>query len=259
MLFLRSLAFNIFLYTFTALCSVVAMLLAIFRPSRLAAFASGWAQVWLNAHRVICGVSVEVRGAEHLPEGGCLIAMKHQSTWDTFALFALFDDPVYVLKNELTWIPIFGWVLKRLGCIPVKRGTGRLALDSMIRGAREACSRGQKVVIFPEGTRATPGRQSVYKSGLSHLYVALQVPCVPVALNSGLVWPRRQFRRPPGVVTVEILRAIPPGLPRRQMFDRVVNDIEAASRRLGDAGVASAVPDAQSAQPPDPPPARTFE
>jgi 1-acyl-sn-glycerol-3-phosphate acyltransferase len=259
MLFLRSLAFNIFLYVFIALGSVIAMLLAIFRPSGMDAFARGWAHVWLNVHRVICGVSVEVRGAENLPEGGFLIAMKHQSTWDTFALFALFDNPVYVLKNELTWIPVFGWVLKRLGCIPVKRGTGRLALDSMIRGAREACNRGRKVVIFPEGTRATPGRRSAYKSGVSHLYVALQIPCVPVALNSGLVWPRRQFRRPPGVVTVEILSAIPPGLPRQQMFDRVVVDIETASRRLGGAGVAGARPDAQSAQPPDPPPAGPFD
>jgi 1-acyl-sn-glycerol-3-phosphate acyltransferase len=96
----------------------------------------------------------------------------------------------------------------------------------MIRGAREASARGCQIVVFPEGTRSAPGSQPAYKSGVSHLYTALQLPCVPVALNSGLLWPRRRFLRPPGVISVRILAAISPGLPRQQMFDRMVHDIE---------------------------------
>jgi 1-acyl-sn-glycerol-3-phosphate acyltransferase len=124
--------------------------------------------------------------------------------------------------------------MKRLGCISVKRGSGKSALDSMISGAREACARGDQIIIFPEGTRSAPGSAPSYKSGVSHLYQALQIPCVPVALNSGLLWPKRRFLRPPGVITVEILPVISAGLPRKQMFEKLVRDMEAACQRLAD-------------------------
>jgi 1-acyl-sn-glycerol-3-phosphate acyltransferase len=232
MLVVRSLAFNLFLYVFTAICSVIAMLVAILWPSRLAEVAQRWSQAWLYAYRLICGVSLSVRGVEHMPQGPCIIAMKHQSTWDTFALFAIFNRPVFVLKSELMWVPVFGWVLKRLGCIAVKRGTGRYAVESMIQGAQTAVARGNHIVVFPEGTRSTVGVPSDYKSGVSHLYRALGVACVPVGLNSGLFWPRRSILRPPGRIIVEILPPIPPGLPRREMFERMVGDIETTSQRL---------------------------
>src|SRR3984957_2854402 len=235
MLVVRSLVFNIFLYAFTALCSVAAMCLAIIWPSRLTMVARLWSRGWLYAYRCICGVTFRVHGAEHVPEGTCIIAMKHQSIWESLASFAIFRQPVFVLKRELLWIPIFGWVLNRMGFISVQRGAGKLALESMIRGARKACAQGSQIVIFPEGTRSIPGSQPAYKSGVSHLYKALQVSCVPVALNSGILWPRRRFLRPPGVITVQILPAISPGLPRRQMFERLVHDIEAGCEHL-DAG-----------------------
>jgi 1-acyl-sn-glycerol-3-phosphate acyltransferase len=234
MILIRSLAFNIFLYVFTALCSVLAMCSAIFWPSRLAMVSRLWSHGWLRGYRLLCGVTFRVRGAEHVPDGGCIIAMKHQSIWESLAAFAIFRQPIFVLKRELMWIPIFGWVMKRIGCISVKRGAGKSALDSMIRGAHGACARGNQIVIFPEGTRSAPGAPPAYKSGVSHLYKALQIPCVPVALNSGLLWPRRRFLRPPGVITVEILPPIPVGLSRRQMFEQLVRDIEAGCRRLGD-------------------------
>lgn len=232
MLFLRSLIFNAFLYAFTALSSVIAMSIAIARPSRLPGFARWWSLTWLAAYRGICGVSYTVKGREHLPEGGCVVAMKHQSTWDTFAMFAVFRQPVFVFKSELARIPFFGWTLLRLGCIPVTRGSGKSALDSMIEGTRIACSRGKQVVIFPEGTRGTVGNAGIYKSGVSHLYQALELACVPVALNSGLLWPRRRFLRPPGLITLEILAPIPAGLERKSMQQRLEHDIETASLRL---------------------------
>jgi 1-acyl-sn-glycerol-3-phosphate acyltransferase len=228
----RSLAFNIFFYVFTAFCSVAAMLLAIAWPSRLHSMARFWSLGWLYAYNRICGVEYEVQGAENVPAGSCIIAMKHQSIWESCAVFAILSRPIFILKSELMWIPIFGWVMKWIGCIAVKRGAGRAALTSMIRGGRQARSRGNQVVIFPEGTRSAPGSQASYKSGVSHLYSALNLPCVPVALNSGFLWPRRRFLRPPGLITVRILPAIPAGQPRQQMFDRMMLEIETASQRL---------------------------
>lgn len=232
MLFLRSLLFNAFLYAFTTLCSIIAMLIAISIPRHLPGFARWWSRAWLKVYEILCGVSYQVRGREHLPEGGCVIAMKHQSTWDTFAMFAIFREPVFVFKSELARIPFFGWALLRLGCIPVDRGSGRAALEGMIQGTAAACAAGKQVVIFPEGTRGVIGTPPTYKSGVSHLYQAIGGVFMPVALNSGLLWPRRKFLRPPGTITVDILPAIPPGLPRKDMQQRLVDDIETASLKL---------------------------
>jgi len=232
MVFVRSLIFNLFLYVFTACSSVVAMTIGILSPRNVPGFARWWSQTWLKAYKLICGVSYTVVGREHLPEGGCILAMKHQSTWDTFAMFAIFREPVFVFKSELTRIPFFGKALLQLGCIPVVRGTGKAALDSMIEGVAVARSRGKQVVIFPEGTRGAVGAPTTYKSGVSHMYAAIGGAVVPVALNSGLYWPRHQFLRPPGVITLEILPVIPPDLPRKDMQSRLVEDLEKASQRL---------------------------
>jgi 1-acyl-sn-glycerol-3-phosphate acyltransferase len=232
MLILRSLIFSILFYGFFAVSAVAAAGISLISPKSLPPFTRFWSRSWLAMYRAICGVNYEVRGIQNLPHGGCLLAVKHQSVWDTCALFAIFDRPVYVLKSELMFIPFFGWALARLGCIPVKRGTGKSALDNMIRGTRVALTQGKQVVIFPEGTRTMIGQAANYKTGISHLYTALEVACVPVALNSGALWPRRKFLRPPGTIVVDVLAPIPPGLNRQKMFDLMVGNIEAASERL---------------------------
>jgi len=232
MLVLRSLLFSILFYGFFALSAVAAAAISLVSPKSLPPFARLWSRSWLAMYRAICGVRYEVRGKENMPQGGCLLAVKHQSVWDTCALFAIFDRPVYVLKSELMLIPFFGWCLARLGCIPVKRGTGKSALDNMVRGTRVALAQSQQVVIFPEGTRTMVGQAVKYKTGISHLYTALEVACIPVALNSGTLWPRRKFLRPPGTIRVEVLSPIPPGLGRQEMFDLLVDKIETASERL---------------------------
>jgi len=239
MLALRSLLFSILFYVFFAVSAVAATAISLISPRSLPPFARFWSRTWLAMYRTICGVTYEVRGTENIPHGGCLLAVKHQSVWDTCALFAIFDRPVFVLKSELMFIPFFGWALARLGCIPVKRGTGKSALDNMVRGTRVALSQNKQVVIFPEGTRTMIGQAPNYKSGISHLYTALDVTCIPVALNSGALWPRRSFLRPPGIISLEVLAPIPPGLDRKEMFDLLVSRIEDASARLGRTGNAS--------------------
>jgi len=232
MLVFRSLVFSILFYGFFALSAVAATVISLVAPKSLPPFARFWSRTWLAMYRAICGVRYEVLGRENVPRGGCLLAVKHQSVWDTCALFAIFERPVYVLKSELMFIPFFGWALARLGCIPVKRGTGKSALDTMIRGTHMALAQHKQVVIFPEGTRTMVGQAANYKTGISHLYTALGVACIPVALNSGALWPRHTFLRPPGVISVEVLPPIPAGLDRKAMFDLLVGRIEEASARL---------------------------
>jgi 1-acyl-sn-glycerol-3-phosphate acyltransferase len=181
---------------------------------------------------MICGTKMEVRGREHLPDGPFLIAAKHQSAWDTFALIPLFRDPAIVLKDELKWIPFYGWFCVKFRHILVKRDKGPSSLKSLIRDARERASHGREVVIFPEGTRRAPGAEPDYKPGYVALYEGLGLPCVPLALNSGMFWPRRSLMRYPGTIVVELLAPIPPGLPRKEFRDRIEREIEAASGRL---------------------------
>jgi 1-acyl-sn-glycerol-3-phosphate acyltransferase len=173
-----------------------------------------------------------VRGREKLPQGACLVAAKHQSAWDTFALIPVFRDPAMVMKAELGLIPLYGWFSHKFQHIFVRRESGPRALRAMIRDARDRAAQGREIVIFPEGTRRPPGAPPDYKPGYIALYDGLGLPCVPLALNSGLFWPRRSFIRRPGTILVEILEPIPPALPRDEFFRAVTQQIEAASSRL---------------------------
>jgi 1-acyl-sn-glycerol-3-phosphate acyltransferase len=190
----------------------------------------GQTSVWLLG--AICGTRMEVRGREHIPPGAGLIAGKHQSTWDTFAILPLFEDPAMVLKKELRWIPFFGWFIYKFKMIPVERTAGATAMKAMIADAKAAMALERQIIIFPEGTRSAPGAPPDYKPGAAALYTQLGIPCVPMALNSGLYWPRRKFMRYPGTIVVEFLPPIPPGLPRREFSARLEAELEAATNRL---------------------------
>jgi 1-acyl-sn-glycerol-3-phosphate acyltransferase len=187
-------------------------------------------ELWLLKH--IVDLDFEVRGQDKLPEGPCLVASKHQSAWETFALIPLFRDPVLLMKRELFWIPFHGWFSYKFGMIPVDRDKGPTALRRMLHAAKERIRSGREIILFPEGTRRAPGAPPDYKTGIVLLYNTLKVPCVPVALNSGVFWPRRSWLRKPGKVLVEILDPIPPGLPKTEFLRRLQEAIETASNRL---------------------------
>jgi len=232
MLILRSLLFNVAFYVNLVLWLIL-LIPAFLVPRRTFMRAAQlWARSSLWLLRVIAGTKVEVRGREKIPAGGMLVAAKHQSVWETFALVTLFDDPAFILKRELMWIPFFGWYAWKGGSIPVNRRAGSQALIQMTERAREEAAHGRQIVIFPEGTRRPPGAPPAYKYGVAHLYQNLGVPCLPVALNSGLYWPRRRFIRRPGTIRVEILDPILPGLPRDTFFKTMQDGIETASDRL---------------------------
>jgi 1-acyl-sn-glycerol-3-phosphate acyltransferase len=228
----RSLLFNVLFYVTTTMFVVIGSpLLVAPRSWAMAALAiHGRFELWLL--KVIVGTKLEVRGAEKLPQGACLVASKHQSAWETFALIPLFRDPALLMKRELFWIPFHGWFSYKFEMIPVDRDKGPSALRRMLREAKKCVADGREIIIFPEGTRRAPGAPPDYKSGIVLLYEALGIPCVPVALNSGVFWPRRSLTRRPGTIVVEFLNPIPPGLPKAEFLKRLVDAIEVASTRL---------------------------
>jgi 1-acyl-sn-glycerol-3-phosphate acyltransferase len=228
----RSILFNALFYLNLAIYLVIAMPTLALPRWGILGLARNWARVNLLLLRMICGTRVEWRGLEKIPAGAVLIAAKHQSMWETFGLLTIVSDPAYILKRELLWIPFFGWSAWRAGMIPVDRGGGKLALAAMAARVREALAEGRQIIIFPEGTRRAPGAEPKYKYGIAHLYGDGLAACVPIALNSGLFWPRRKFLRHPGKITVEILDPIAPGLEPDEYFERLQHDIEQASARL---------------------------
>jgi 1-acyl-sn-glycerol-3-phosphate acyltransferase len=186
--------------------------------------------LWLMKHLV--GTEMEVRGLDNLPEGACLVAAKHQSAWDTIALILLFRDPALVMKAELMKIPLYGWFSAKFGMIPIQRETGPSALRQMLKEAKDRAADDRQIFVFPEGTRRLPGAPPDYKPGILLLYDALQLPCVPVALNSGHYWPRSSQRRWPGRIVVEIGPPIPAGLARKDFKQALIEAIETPTTEL---------------------------
>src|SRR3954465_8916807 len=235
-IFLRSLAFNVLFYLLLAFWVIIGLPTLLMSRSAVMAIAHGWARsnIWLL--RVVCNTKVEYRGVEKIPEGPLIVASKHQSMWETFALLQFFPQPLFILKRELKWIPFFGWYLLKTNMIGVVRGAGGRSLIEMARRAGEEVRRGLQLIIFPEGTRTAVDSPPRYKTGVAQVYVDCGVPCLPVALNSGLFWPRRTFLRYPGTIVVEFLDLLPPGLTRQEFIAQVSTLIDDATNRLVAAG-----------------------
>jgi 1-acyl-sn-glycerol-3-phosphate acyltransferase len=229
---IRSLLFTILFYVNLTIHLLVALPTLLLPYPVLRHFIRSYALTSLWLLRVVCGTKVEWRGVEKLPKGACILACKHQSAWETFALYAVIDDPTYILKRELMWLPLFGWYMRKEGLIPVDRSAGMAALARMTTRARAALDAGRQIVLFPEGTRRLPGAEPSYKPGILYLYGKADVPCVPMALNSGLYWPRRSLLRLPGTIVVEILDPIAPRLDRTTFANRLEDAIESATGRL---------------------------
>jgi 1-acyl-sn-glycerol-3-phosphate acyltransferase len=231
-LIVRSVVFNVLFYINAVLHVTAAIPTYALRRRDFFAVARSWAHTSNFLLRIIVGTEVEIRGREKIPPGALLVASKHQSVWETFTLLTLFDDPAYVFKRELLWIPVFGWYAWKSRMIPINRAARGGIVAGMVARAKEEFATGRQILIFPEGTRTAPGAPPAYKQGLVHLYGSCDVPCLPVALNSGLFWPRRKFLRYPGTIVLEVLDVIPAGLERDVFAARVQDAIETASNRL---------------------------
>jgi len=232
LIFLRSLLFNLLFYTVLVCLAIVALPTFVLPPRAMLTVAQWWAKATLFLMRVVCNIKVEFRGVEKIPKGPLIVASKHQSMWETISLLGFFEAPFFVLKRELLFIPLFGFFLIKTRMIAIDRAKGGRALLAVMRRAAEEVRHGRQFVIFPEGTRTAPGAPPQYKAGVGLIYSECGVPCLPVALNSGLFWPRRTFMRYPGTLVVEFLDPIQPGLKRDEFLARIQTTIETATNRI---------------------------
>lgn len=229
MTFLRSLIFNLAFYVTIIVEMIVFSPFYFLAPRKKAWFVPKfWAVSNLWLMRVIVGTRHEISGLENLPDGPFIVAPKHQSFWDTFAFLPHIRDGVYILKRELTWIPLFGWYLAKMRMIPIDRGSRTKVMREVVRVTKERMADDRQLIIYPEGTRRAAGDVPVYKWGIAELYAQLNVPVVPIAHVAGLYWPRRMFMRYPGVIRSRVLEPIQPGLDRETFLKRLIEVTERA-------------------------------
>jgi 1-acyl-sn-glycerol-3-phosphate acyltransferase len=232
--FFRSVLFNLAFAIVTLVMAVVGLPMFLRPRSGMDIYGRLWAKacLWLLKH--IVGLDYEIRG--DIPSGACLIAAKHQSAWETLALAALIPNSTFVLKRILLWTPPFGPFMAKVGMIPIDRSGGSTTVRKMLAAARRMMEAGRPIVIFPEGTRRAPGAPPAYHPGVAALYRELKTPVIPVAVNSGLYWRRNAFTKRQGVVIMEFLEPIPPGMNRKLFMREVEDRIETATIRLVEEG-----------------------
>lgn len=229
---IRSVIFNI-LFTVVHVGLVIMMAIFAFLPQRYMVGMLEFTMrsfAWLE--RNILGLTYVVTGQENIPQGCYIFASKHQSIWETYKLHLLMKNPAVIMKKELMQIPFWGRIARKVDAIGVDRGAGGAALRSLIAGGKVAKAAARPIVIFPQGTRLPPEEYRPYKYGVAALYNALDVPLIPVALNSGLYWPRNSFLKRPGVIKVEILPPIMPGLKSAAALEALEAVLEPATKRL---------------------------
>jgi 1-acyl-sn-glycerol-3-phosphate acyltransferase len=232
MIFIRSLVFVLWLYGSMTVVGAVFAPVTLFNRSGVFMAMRAWSAATLWGLRWICGARVVVEGLENLPKGPSLIASKHQTMLDTIVPGSFLDEPAFVLKYELMSMPIFGWYMQRADMIPVRRETQASALRVMLHAARKAIKEGRQIIIFPEGTRQDIDAPPAYKPGVAALYRDLGLPCTPIAVSTGLVWPAHGVVRRPGVAIVRILPPIPAGLSREDFMHELETRIETESQAL---------------------------
>lgn len=229
---IRSALFNAGFWLWIVVLGLVCIPFALIYPPLAFSVSRIWARVTLAMLRLFCGITYEVRGKENIPAGAVLIASKHQSAWDTVIFWIVIRRPIYVLKRELVYLPVFGWYLLLLKSIYIDRKAGGSAVKRMLRQAHERIKDNCSIVIFPEGTRTPPGASSVFHPGVAALYQHLNVPVVPVALNSGHYWSKNAFVKRPGKIVIEFLPAMLPGMKSRDFLATLQETIERKSASL---------------------------
>lgn len=227
---IRSLIFNLLMYVIMVVYAILFLPWTIVSPYGAVRACHAYCATiqWLAGWLI--GLKCEVRGLP--PTGEVLVAAKHQSFLDIVMIFDAIPHGKFIMKAILLYAPIFGQYVYRLGCIPVNRGKRGQAIEKMLADVAHGSALPGQVVIYPQGTRVAPGVEKPYKVGSAALYEQMGQPCVPVATNCGLFWPRRGIYRKPGVAVVEFLEPIPPGLPREEFLAKLEAVIEPASNRL---------------------------
>jgi 1-acyl-sn-glycerol-3-phosphate acyltransferase len=230
MIFLRSLLFNILFFSFTALACIVFLPVLLMPRGAILWATKTYLKGVSLIEKTVMGLTYEIRGQEHLPkEGTYIVAAKHQSAYETLKLHDLFGDPTIVLKRELINIPVFGTFLKKIDVIPINRKNKEEAMNAIVAGALRMKDNNRPIIIFPQGTRVAVDiskAEKPYKGGIVKMYTNTDIPIIPMALNTGLFWPRNSFIKRPGKVVFEFLSPIEPGLPDKKVMQALEDRIE---------------------------------
>tara|TARA_B110000438_G_C15678546_1_gene591300 strand:- start:162 stop:905 length:744 start_codon:yes stop_codon:yes gene_type:complete len=230
MIFMRSLLFNILFFIYHFMLVVNLSFLLILPRTFSQTVTRVWTKGAVYFLQRFLGLGYEVRGT--LPKGPCVIVSKHQSAWDTFFFYLLLEDPNYVLKKELAMIPFWGWCALKCGAISIDRSGGGTSLKKLVRDVQDRMLERRQVIIFPEGTRTPPGICGQYQPGVAAVYNGISAAVIPVALNSGLFWGRRSFKKFSGVITVQFLDPMPQGLKRKEFMTELEYRLESATAIL---------------------------
>ncbi|MDF7674007.1 lysophospholipid acyltransferase family protein [Acetobacteraceae bacterium ESL0709] len=208
---LRGAAFNLYLLALTLTMGLGAFPIRLLRKQELALdYAKLWARCVLWGLRHIGSIRIEIRGSENLPQGPCLIASQHQSFFDGFIWMNTVPRPAYIIKKELTRIPLVGPMLLLSGMIPVDREGGSQALRDLMDATATAQREGRQVILFPQGTRTDPGVKAPIQNGIVAVARQIKGPVIPVVTNSGFFWPRSPWRKYSGTLIIAIGRPLPP-------------------------------------------------
>lgn len=233
MIYLRSLIFNIIGYSTLAVgCVVNSVIGAISPKATMKVWNYGFIPFLVWCLKVIAGIKIEIRGAQYIQQANAIYAGKHESALETYVLTNYIKRATFILKKELTYIPIFGWAQHFYGMIPVDRSAGSAAMKNMLRHAKIKAEEGRPIIIFPEGTRRQPGQEPIYKPGVALLYQHLNLPVIPVATNTGLFWKKSSFLRYPGTVIFEFMEPLPAGLDKQHFMSELQNRIESKCQEL---------------------------
>lgn len=227
---LRSLLFNIQMYVAMVVLAIVFLIPMILHPKGAILAAKVYCRWVIWTARWMVGIKVEIRGTP--PTDQVVVAAKHQSFFDIIVIFAQMPWPKFIMKRELLYAPILGQYAYRLGCVPVNRGKGALAVKKMVKDVESGAAYPGQLVIYPQGTRVPAGQIRPYKVGTAMLYQETGQACVPVALNIGVFWPKRGVMRYPGTAVVEFMDPIEPGLSVSEFMQRLENAIEPRSNEL---------------------------
>jgi 1-acyl-sn-glycerol-3-phosphate acyltransferase len=215
---LRSLLFAAIFYPGTLMFVLAGITASLAGDAPMQTVVRGWSAFHARWTRTLLGIRIRVEG--EIPPGPHLVAVKHQAMFETIEMVRLGNCPIIVIKRELAFLPLFGWLTRRYGVLPVDRQAGPKALRALLAGARQALASGRSVVIYPEGTRVPPGTTPPLQAGFAGLYRALALPVLPIAVDSGRVWGRKVLKRP-GTITFRIGEPIPTGLSREEIERRV--------------------------------------
>ena len=229
---IRSIIFYLLLFIWTFFLGIFSLPYLLLPSSHLRNLANLWISGILQLLRLTCNITYEIKGKENIPNNAVIVASKHQSAFETFLLFKLIKNSIFIHKRELFFIPIFGLYLKKSNMISINRSEGINAMRKMLNEVKQRISNGYSIIIFPEGTRKKTDEPPDYKTGIAGIYKESNSEVLPVAINSGLYWPKHTFIKKPGKIIIKFLKLIPSQLEKSEFLKKIESVIEEETNKI---------------------------